>query len=69
VYRPDPRRRHRPQQATDPGRAGGGPGACAAPGGFTVADLAAKVQAMTRQTGYTIRQAAYDLRKLRATRT
>jgi hypothetical protein len=37
----------------------------AAPGGFTVADLAAKVQAMTRQTGYTIRQAAYDLRKLR----
>jgi len=37
----------------------------AAPGGFTVADLAAKVQAMGRQTGYTIRQAAYDLRKLR----
>jgi hypothetical protein len=39
----------------------------AAPGGFTVADLAAKVQQMTGQTqsGYTIRQAAYDLRKLR----
>jgi hypothetical protein len=37
----------------------------AAPDGFTVADLAAKVQAMGRQTGYTIRQAAYDLRKLR----
>jgi hypothetical protein len=37
----------------------------AAPGGFTVADLAAKVQAMTSQTSYTIRQAAYDLRKLR----
>jgi hypothetical protein len=36
-----------------------------APGGFTVADLAAKVQAMGGQTGYTIRQAAYDLRKLR----
>jgi hypothetical protein len=38
-----------------------------APGGFTVADLAAKVQAMAgpTQTGYTIRQAAYDLRKLR----
>jgi hypothetical protein len=38
-----------------------------APGGFTVADLAAKVQPMTgqTQTGYTIRQAAYDLRKLR----
>jgi hypothetical protein len=37
----------------------------AAPGGFTVADLAAKVQAMSGPTGYTIRQAAYDLRKLR----
>ncbi len=37
----------------------------AAPGGFTVADLAAKVQAMGGQSGYTIRQAAYDLRKLR----
>jgi hypothetical protein len=37
----------------------------AAPGGFTVADLAAKVQTMSGQTGYTIRQAAYDLRKLR----
>jgi hypothetical protein len=37
----------------------------AAPAGFTVADLAAKVQAMGGQTGYTIRQAAYDLRKLR----
>jgi hypothetical protein len=37
----------------------------ATPGGFTVAELAAKVQAMTRQTSYTIRQAAYDLRKLR----
>ena len=37
----------------------------AAPGGFTVADLAAKVQAMGGQRGYTIRQGAYDLRKLR----
>jgi len=37
----------------------------AAPGGFTVADLAAKVHAMTGNTGYTARQAAYDLRKLR----
>jgi hypothetical protein len=37
----------------------------AAPSGFTVADLTAKVQAMTGPTGYTIRQAAYDLRKLR----
>jgi hypothetical protein len=39
-----------------------------APTGFTVADLASKVQTMTGQTdnGYTVRQAAYDLRKLRA---
>ena len=39
----------------------------AAPAGFTVADLAAKVRTMTGQTDtdYTIRQAAYDLRKLR----
>ena len=32
---------------------------------FTVADLAAKVHTMTGQTDYTVRQAAYDLRKLR----
>ena len=39
-----------------------------APAGFTVGDLADKVHAMTGQTDtdYTIRQAAYDLRKLRA---
>jgi hypothetical protein len=39
----------------------------AAPRGFTVAELTAKVQAMTglTETGSTIRQAAYDLRKLR----
>jgi hypothetical protein len=36
-----------------------------APAGFTVTDLAARVTAMTRHHGYTIRQAAYDLRKLR----
>ena len=36
-----------------------------APGGFTVADFAARVQAMTGQETYTVRQAAYDLRKLR----
>jgi hypothetical protein len=36
-----------------------------APGGFTVADFAAKVRAMTGQAGYTNRNAAYDLRKLR----
>jgi hypothetical protein len=36
-----------------------------APGGFTVADFTAKVRAMTGQAGYTIRNAAYDLRKLR----
>ncbi len=37
----------------------------AASGGFTVAEFTAKVHAMTGHTGYTIRQAAYDLRKLR----
>jgi hypothetical protein len=37
----------------------------AAPPGFTVADLAAKVRLMSGQGGYTSRQAAYDLRKLR----
>ncbi|MGH3321846.1 MAG: hypothetical protein ACRDN9_17065 [Streptosporangiaceae bacterium] len=38
-----------------------------APDGFTVADLAAKVRSLTSQTAdaYTVRQAAYDLRKLR----
>jgi hypothetical protein len=38
-----------------------------APDGFTVADLAAKVQSLTGQAelDYTVRQAAYDLRKLR----
>ena len=37
------------------------------PGGFTVAQFTAKVQAMTGQTDrdYTTRQAAYDLKKLR----
>jgi hypothetical protein len=37
----------------------------AAPGGFTVADLTAKVHTITANTGYTVRHAAYDLRKLR----
>ncbi len=38
----------------------------AAPEGFTVAELAARVQSMTGAgADYTIRQAAYDLRKLR----
>jgi hypothetical protein len=37
----------------------------AAPRGFTVAEFTAKVRAMTGQAGYTTRQAAYDLRKLR----
>jgi hypothetical protein len=36
-----------------------------APHGFTVAEHAAKVSQITGQAGYTIRQAAYDLRKLR----
>ena len=37
-----------------------------APGGFTVADFAAKVRAMTGQASYTIRNAAYDLRNCAA---
>jgi hypothetical protein len=37
----------------------------AAPDGFTVADLVTKVHAITGNTDYTVRQAAYDLRKLR----
>ena len=38
-----------------------------APDGFTVADLASKVRSLTgvAETDYTVRQAAYDLRKLR----
>jgi hypothetical protein len=37
----------------------------AAPHGFTIAEHAAKVHALTHDGGYTARQAAYDLRKLR----
>jgi hypothetical protein len=37
----------------------------AAPHGFTVAEFTAKACRMTGQAGYTIRQGAYDLRKLR----
>ena len=37
----------------------------AAPHGFTVAEFTAKVCSLTRQDGYTLRQGAYDLRKLR----
>ena len=36
-----------------------------APGGFTVAEHAARVRQITGHDGYTTRQAAYDLRKLR----
>ena len=36
-----------------------------APGGFTVADLTSKVNALQDDISYTARQAAYDLRKLR----
>ena len=36
-----------------------------APRGFTAAEHAAKVRDITRHDGYTTRQAAYDLRKLR----
>jgi DNA-binding transcriptional ArsR family regulator len=38
----------------------------AAPRGFTVAELTEKVRSMTGETNYRVRQAAYDLRKLRA---
>jgi hypothetical protein len=46
-----------------------GPGA-PAPHGFTVSEFAAKVHAMTGTSGieYSVRQAAYDLRKLRGKR-
>ena len=37
----------------------------ATPHGFTVAEHSARVQRLSGQAGYTIRQAAYDLRKLR----
>ncbi len=37
----------------------------AAPRGFTVAEFTAKVQLLDRHMDYTIRQGAYDLRKLR----
>jgi hypothetical protein len=36
-----------------------------APGGFTVGQLTTKVHDLTGQTTYTVRQATYDLRKLR----
>jgi hypothetical protein len=39
----------------------------AASGGFTLAEFTAKVHAVTEHTDYTIRQAAYDLRKLHGT--
>jgi hypothetical protein len=38
----------------------------ACPGGFTAASFTAKVQAITGDTDYTARQAAYDIKKLRA---
>jgi hypothetical protein len=38
----------------------------AAPEGFTVAELTEKVHSMTGQSDYSTRQAAYDIRKLRA---
>jgi hypothetical protein len=38
----------------------------AAPDGFTVADLTAKVNSINPGADYTVRQGAYDLRKLRA---
>lgn len=41
----------------------------AAPAGFTVADLATRVHTITGNTDYTVRHAAYDLRKLRGKET
>lgn len=38
----------------------------AAPGGFRVADLVTKVHSLSGNDNYTVRQGAYDLRKLRA---
>jgi hypothetical protein len=38
----------------------------ACPAGFTAAGFTAKIQAITGDTGYTARQGAYDIRKLRA---
>lgn len=43
------------------------PSLAACPAGFTAADFTAKVQAITGDTGYTARQGAYGIRKLRAT--
>ena len=66
--RSHPGRRRRSQQTPHPRRAAP---PCSpwpsAPDGFTVADLAAKVHSLTGATtsDYTVRQAAYDLRKLR----
>jgi hypothetical protein len=40
----------------------------AAPGGFTIAELATRVHTITANTDYTVRHAAYDLRKLRGKR-
>jgi hypothetical protein len=60
--------RGQPQQAPDAQCIGCRHRSGGRPDGFTVADFTAKVHAMTGQSAadYTIRQAAYDLRKLRA---
>jgi hypothetical protein len=61
-----PSRRHRPEQPRIRTTLAAVLALAAAPTGFTVTDLTSKVHTMTGQTGYTTRQAAYDLRKLRA---
>ena len=62
-----PGRRRRPAQTADARRTLGRARPRPAPHGFTVGDFAAKVPTITgtSDTEYTIRQAAYDLRKLR----
>ncbi len=66
--RPDrrhPDRRHRPEQAPDPRRARAALALAAGPAGSPSPSSPPGSSQMTRHAGYTIRQAAYDLRKLR----
>jgi hypothetical protein len=63
--RPHPHRRHRPEQATDPSRAGSGSGAFGRTRRLYRRRPGRQGAGDGGQTGYTIRQAAYDLRKLR----
>ncbi len=58
--------RHRPEPATHAPDHGRVAALSTAPDGSVVAELAARVHSMTGQAEYTVRQAAYDLRKLRS---